>query len=83
MRRRLSGLEGASIAKAAGFASIATLVMSGVMLLWMNGSTGQPVWLVVIGGIILGGIVYGLLLYALRVEELRMLIKAVQQRVRR
>jgi len=83
MRRRLAGLEGASIAKAAGLASLAAVVMSGVMIFWMNGSTGQPAWLVVIVGILLGVIVYGLLLYLLRVEELRMLIKAIQQRVRR
>ncbi len=69
MRRRLDGLHGGKILRAAGAGAAAALAMGGALWLWMLWSAGRPDWLVVAGGIALGGLVYGILLAALRVEE--------------
>jgi hypothetical protein len=44
---------------------------------------GQPVWLVVAGGLLLGGSLYVIVILLLGVDEARSLTKALAQRLRR
>jgi putative peptidoglycan lipid II flippase len=83
MRRRLSGLEGAKIFKAASLSVAAALVMTGCLLFWLTASSGQPVWLVAAIGILIGGSVYAGMLFVLGVGEMKLLSRVVWQRIRR
>ncbi len=71
MRRRLAGLHGWSIFNGFTLAALASLVMSGVIGLWLNQASGQPAWLVAGVGILSGGGVYLLMGWVLKVPELR------------
>jgi len=83
MRRRLNGLEGRTILKTALLSLLAALVMSAGLLIWAQTTAGQSIWFVVIGGILVGGGIYSVLLSVMRVEEVKLLTRAVMQRVRR
>lgn len=69
IRTHLSGLEGRWIVKGNLQAGLATVLMSGGVLVWLNVAAAQPVWIVAVGGIILGGLVYALMGYLLHVPE--------------
>jgi len=71
MRRRLQGLEGAAILRAAGLSGLAALAMAAALWAWLQISSSQPYWLITVVGILLGGLVYGLLLLLLGVGEAR------------
>jgi hypothetical protein len=83
MRRRLNGLEGRTILKTALLSLVAALVMSAGLVIWVQTTAGQSIWIVVIGGILVGGGIYSVLLSVMRVEEVKLLTRAVMQRVRR
>lgn len=82
MRGRLNGLAGRNIMGGILGAIGATFVMSLVLIGWMNQSINQPVFLVVIGGVVLGALVYGIMILALGVKEGRLLLKSARQLVR-
>jgi putative peptidoglycan lipid II flippase len=82
MRRRLNGLNGSAILSGSGQAALATLAMSLALVLWMNQTAGQPVWLVAGGGILVGGAVFGLVVLALGVQEAKSLVGELVQRVK-
>ena len=83
MHRRLNGLNGNAILSGSGQAAIATLAMSVALVLWINQTAGQPVWLVAAGGILVGGVVFGLVVLVLGVHEAKSLVGELAQRVRR
>jgi hypothetical protein len=56
--------------------------MSLALVLWMNQTAGQPVWLVAGGGILVGGAVFGLVVLALGVQEAKSLVGELVQRVK-
>lgn len=82
MQGRLKGLDGRRILVGAGQASVATFVMSLVLLAWLNQAIDQPLWLIVIGGIAIGAGVYGLLVLIMGVTEARNLLSNLSQFVR-
>ncbi len=82
MRRRLNGLNGRAILTGGGQAALATLAMALVLILWLNQTAGQPVWLVAGGGILAGGIAFGLVVLALGVQEAKSLVGEVVQRLK-
>jgi putative peptidoglycan lipid II flippase len=82
MQRRLKGLNGKSILDGAIKAAGAALVMSLMIWVWLQITSGQPVWLVAAGGVLLGAAVYGVLVFVFRVQEARMLASYVQRRLR-
>ena len=71
MRRRLDGLQGSGILRAAGASAAAALVMGSALWLWMQWGAGMQHGLLVAGGIALSGLIYAGLLILLRVEEVR------------
>lgn len=83
MHRRLDGLQGDKILRAAGAALAASLAMGAAVWAWMQWGAFLPNWLVVAGGMGLGGMVYGGLLAALRVDEVRVGWKWVMAKLTR
>ena len=83
MRKRLNGIEGKSIVHGFLQASIATLAMTAILLLWLRLITVIPPWLLVLGGITAGGLTYALILATLRVPEVRSLLSLIQRRLQR
>jgi putative peptidoglycan lipid II flippase len=71
MNRRLQGLEGASIWRAALLAGAASAAMSALLWVWLQAGAGQPNWLLVSISIMVGGLAYLGLLIVLRVREIR------------
>jgi len=82
MRRRLNGLEGRAVLQAAGQAALGALTMSMVLWAWLGLTSEQPVWLVVLGGVLLGALVYGGIIWVLRVREARALVDGLLRRAR-
>jgi len=71
MRKRLDGLHGGIIARAAISALAVGLVMSMILWIWVSALQGRPDWMVLVTGFILGGSVYGAGLVILKVREVR------------
>jgi putative peptidoglycan lipid II flippase len=80
MRKRLNGIEGSHITRGFLQASIGTLAMSTILLLWFRLITVIPPWLFVLVGIAAGGMIYALLLITLRVPEMQSILRFVQRR---
>jgi putative peptidoglycan lipid II flippase len=74
MRRRLNGLDGKNIMAGSVQSGIATLFMSLGIWGWLIVTIQQPIWLVVVIGVILGGIIYAIVVWGLGVKEGRELI---------
>jgi putative peptidoglycan lipid II flippase len=81
MQQRLNGIRGTHIAKGFLVAAIASLVMSIVVVLWLNSIYAVNVWLVGLGGIFFGAAAYGLALLALRVPEIKNATGYIQRRI--
>lgn len=81
MRKKLKRLEGLNIIRTFLKVIVATLIMSISIWIWITKMASQPAWLVATGGIVIGGIVYGLLLLLLKVEEVKSLLKIIQQKI--
>jgi len=82
MSGRLKGLEGRRILLAFGKSAFAAAVMALALVAWTNQAINQPVWLLVIVGVVLGAGVYGIMVLVLGVKEARHLLSALTQRVR-
>ena len=83
MQKRLQGLEGTAILKALKSASIATLVMVAVLLLWVRFIPKSSDVFVALGGVTLGLVSYGLMLLLLRVPEVKTLIAKMLSKLNR
>ena len=81
MRRRLDGLHGRSLLKAAWQGALAAAVMGFALWGWLSISTGQPAWLVALGGLVIGGGVYGVVILAVGVPEGRRVVAALRRRI--
>jgi putative peptidoglycan lipid II flippase len=81
MRRRLKGIDGWGLAKGAGAAILGTLVMTAVIILWIQALQSASVAVVTLGGIAVGGMAYGASLLLLRVPETRSLLKWIRERL--
>lgn len=81
MRRRLMGLEGRRILSGALQGSLAAALMGLALGGWISYTTGFNYWIIGAGGIILGGLVYGVMILVLRVEEARVGLKLIGNRL--
>jgi putative peptidoglycan lipid II flippase len=83
MRRRLNGINGASLRHGFAQAAGAALAMSAALVIWLRVAANRPTWMVALGGIILSGIIYGLAMVLLRVPELSLIHQAIQRQLKR
>jgi putative peptidoglycan lipid II flippase len=83
MRRRLRGLEGGRVWRAAGQALAGSALMGLLVWGWLRLSAGGHVAVVALGGLALGLLGYAAVMALLRVPELRALVSAVARRIRR
>ena len=83
MRKRLNGIEGKSIADGAWRVGLAGLGMAISLWMWIQLSGSLNRWLVALGGVALGGIIYALGVAILKVPEIKMLTRAVSNRIKR
>jgi putative peptidoglycan lipid II flippase len=81
MRRRLGGLEGNQVGRAAWQAALGAVAMWMMLWLWLRAPL--PAWLVTLAGVTTGGGIYLLVLWGLNVPELRALLAAVRRRLLR
>ena len=81
MHRRLSGIEGAFIARGLAACTLAALGMGAGLWLWIQATADLPRWLVAAGGVALGGLLYGAGVLLLRVPEFQTLIHAIARRL--
>ncbi len=83
MRRRLSGIEGKSIADGAWRVSLSALGMAIGLVFWIQASGSVARWVVTLGGVAIGGVVYLAGVVILKVPEIRLLARAMSNRLRR
>jgi len=81
MRRRLGGLQGVEILRAAAAAAAAALAMSALLWFWLRAAGSLPAWQIVSVALISGALAYGILLAAMRVPEVRLGIKWITRRL--
>jgi len=83
MRKRLKGIEGRSIMDGAWRVGLAGLGMAISLFAWIQLSGSLNRWLVALGGVAVGGIIYLLGVAILKVPEIKMLTRAVSNRIKR
>ncbi len=69
MRRRLDGLDGKDLITGVGQVSLASIMMSAALFIWLELTLGQSVWFVGLGGVLIGGAVFLLSAVLLRLRE--------------
>ena len=77
MRRRLQGLNGAGILRAAGAGVAGALAMGLALWTWLLAVQTMPFWLQVGGGIALGGLVYAILLLVFGIKEVQQVMRRI------
>ncbi len=80
LRRRLGGLNGGTIWRAAGAALAAAGGMSAALWGWLQWSANHAAWVQVAGAVILGGLAYALLLMLLHVAEVQAVLQWARRR---
>lgn len=83
MRKRLSGLNGASIARGFGQAALAALGMGIALFWWIQAEITSATWLVALGGIVIGGVIYLLGIWILKVPEMREIFSLLRRRLKK
>jgi putative peptidoglycan lipid II flippase len=82
MRKRLGGIEGKSIADGFWRAGTAGLAMAIALLLWIQSMGSLTRWLAAFGGVAIGGVVYLVGVVVLEVPEIKLLTRAVSNRIK-
>ena len=80
MRKRLNGINGVSITRGFGQASLAALGMGFALIWWMQAQITSATWVVVLGGLVIGGVVYLLGVWVLKVQEVRQVVAFLRKR---
>ncbi len=83
MRKRLGGIEGRHIARGFSACALASLGMTIGVLAWIQVTGSLTRWVVALGGVAIGGTIYLMGLLILRVPEIKLLTKAVSNRLRK
>jgi putative peptidoglycan lipid II flippase len=83
MSRRLNGLDGKKVLRAALKGAAATGLMGLVLLGWLHLTAPAPAWLVLLGGLFVGGASYAAAALALGISEARGAVRQVLRRLRR
>jgi putative peptidoglycan lipid II flippase len=77
MRRRLQGLNGPGILRAAGAGAAGALAMGLALWTWLLAAKTMPFWLQAGGGIALGGLVYAILLLLIGIKEVQQVMRRI------
>jgi putative peptidoglycan lipid II flippase len=77
MRRRLGGIQGSSIWRAALKASFAAVLMGAAVIFWLWWGAELRALVLLAGGVAIGGLVYGVVLFALGVQEIRLVMQVL------
>lgn len=83
MRRRLNGIEGKSIWDGAWRIGLAGFGMAIGLVVWIQLTGSLSRWVVALGGVVIGGVIYLLGVVILKVPEIKMLARAVRNRIKR
>jgi peptidoglycan biosynthesis protein MviN/MurJ (putative lipid II flippase) len=81
MRRHLKGLDDMNIGHGLFQAALGTIIMSAVILGWLQLGSRYSIWIVAPIGIIAGGMIYVAIMFMLRVPELKELADAIRRRL--
>jgi putative peptidoglycan lipid II flippase len=81
LRNRLAGIHGSKVARSFGVALLSAIIMSAVLLGWIQLTHSHSAALVTLGGVVLGGAVYAAMLVALRIPEVHSLFEVVKSRM--
>ncbi len=81
MRQRLDGIHGKRMLNGFVLSVIASLVMAGVIGLWLNQANGHSAWLVGVVGIVLGVGAYLVMGWLLKIPELLNGVKWISRRL--
>jgi len=80
MRKRLGGINGKSITRGFGQASLAALGMGVALVWWTQAQATSATWIVALGGMAIGGIVYLLGVWMLKVPEMRQIAALIRKK---
>ena len=80
MRKRLNGLNGASITRGFGQAALAALGMGIALVWWIQAQSTSTTWVVALGGLVIGGVVYLLGMWILKVPEIQQAASIIRRR---
>jgi len=83
MKKRLKGIEGASIWQGVGISLVGTALMAAVVFGWQALVGARSNFLTVLGGLGFGLAIYIGLLWVLKVSELRGMVQVIRNRFRK
>lgn len=83
IRRRLNGIEGKSIWDGAWRIGLAGFGMAIGLVVWIQLTGSLSRWVAALGGVVIGGVIYLLGVAILKVPEIKMLTRAVSNRIKR
>ena len=83
MRKRLNGIEGKFIARGFGAAAVTSYVMAIALSFWLEALRQKSTLVITVSGMILGGIVYFAGMWLLRVREIKLVINAVGNQLKK
>jgi putative peptidoglycan lipid II flippase len=83
LSKRVNGLNMREILQTGVKSLLASLVMGGVLLLWLNFFGARNKFLVLIGGLGLGVLVYALMIWLLKVPELQGIVNRLKGMLKR
>ncbi len=83
LRKRLGGINGGSLLKAAGSSLLANGILIGGLLFWLEYTRTLPVYVITLGGMTAGLILYSLVLALLRVPEILAIFVGLKKRLAR
>ncbi len=83
LKKRLNGIHGRDLIRGTGSSLLGCLVMAAALLLWLTVLGDRSPALITLGGVAIGGIIYAFMMITMRVPEIKGLLSAVQQRIRR
>ena len=81
MRKRLNGIQGRDLMKAAAAAVLGMLAMCAVILIWLQAAQHHSAVTTALGGIGMGAATYGLVLIVLRIPEISALYWGIKRRL--
>lgn len=81
MRKRLGGIEGASILRGLGKVTLAAAGMGSVLFWWNQAQITSAAWLSALGGIAIGGPVYFVGVWVLKIPEIRDGVAFIRRRL--
>ena len=81
LRKRLGGIQGRELTMGVGEAILGTIVMSIVILFWLQVMKDQSLALITLGGVTIGAGIYALVMVALRIPEIGSLIQMAKRRL--